>query len=1164
MDPEEQWVDYTPPELAPPPGALQAAEEDQWVDYVPPQAQAAADDQWVDYVPPQAAAAPPQADQWEDYAPPKPPTETTPGTKPAPESQFMTGVRSFLHGLPGAVGGVAAGAVAGGVGGAVGGFPGMLGGAILGGVAGGFAGEKGKEVALNLLGFDDSHQRAVNAKEHPWTAAGAEAATAVVGGTTGAVRQGARLISGGVGGGFEAGRQLVTGEELDPVKIAATTAAGAAFAKPYKWNSALEAKGAELGQKIRPPEPPSANSNPGSVASSGTAEPAIPPSKSTETEATIGNPESRAVGSEVDYNKPAETATGDNAGVTVQTADQPIDLSVAAALDAENIQTHAEQPPVPPRPDAQTPPPATEPTPPAAEPTPPVAEAAPPVARMAEPAPPVAEPAPPVAQAGDELGIPDFLRRGPGNELPAARPPEATAAPPTAAAPEPPATFRVAKDTDTGKHVLFRNDEPVGEYGNRSQAMKARNLEMVKQVGAARAAREMPAARTPDETVSAEPGFVELFLKDERGGGRLPGGKKKKPAAEPAAAAEPPAEMDFPVANRVLNNVPFRLQQAKARGITPEALKAEAKGVVEKGQTTPVVAPEKTAASTAAAAAVEAPTPSATRGEPSVLTPTGATPVPPVAGAAGGAGAPPGGVTPPPGGPAAPPPAPQGPSSAHQRILDRISPAAEKPWWQKVPKTKGEFRETMDNIYTAVKAELHPIVRMRDQGGMPLKGEDDFYVAARLTKGNMGRAEFKLKNSQYDIETKQNTGKAFKEILAPVKEDMDGFTVYATAKHALELNKRKVETGITDADANHVVATGAGKYDKVFRDLVAFQDQELTNLTKAGLISKDAAARMRAMNQAYVPYHRLMDEGAGTTTGPGSLGVKKPLHAIEGSKRPIIDPIDSIIRNTYAFTAIAENNLVRLKMRDWAMNHPNGNQFMERVHHTKPVTVSSPEVDAFLQTHGLDPMLTETLTVFRKDAFRPRPDEIRLFNNGKAEDYKVDPRVANALDGMDQETFGLLTRIAAVPARTLRAGAVLAPEFGIRNIIRDQFSAFIQSKHGYVPVYDAAMSVGSLFKHDKVYQDWVKGGGANSTLTAIDRKQPERRPEDLGRQGQERHHLAGRCVAGGFRSAGERHPAGRIPAGHRRLANRRKRLRWRHATSSTTAGSAPRPKPSTR
>jgi hypothetical protein len=43
------------------------------------------------------------------------------------------------------------------------------------------------------------------------------------------------------------------------------------------------------------------------------------------------------------------------------------------------------------------------------------------------------------------------------------------------------------------------------------------------------------------------------------------------------------------------------------------------------------------------------------------------------------------------------------------------------------------------------------------------------------------------------------------------------------------------------------------------------------------------------------------------------------------------------------------------------------------------------------------------------------------------------------------------TRMVSIPARTLRAGAVLAPEFIARNPVRDQFTALAFSEHGYPP-----------------------------------------------------------------------------------------------------------------
>ncbi|MEG6513528.1 hypothetical protein [Desulforamulus ruminis] len=86
------------------------------------------------------------------------------------------------------------------------------------------------------------------------------------------------------------------------------------------------------------------------------------------------------------------------------------------------------------------------------------------------------------------------------------------------------------------------------------------------------------------------------------------------------------------------------------------------------------------------------------------------------------------------------------------------------------------------------------------------------------------------------------------------------------------------------------------------------------------------------------------------------------------------------------------------------------------------------------------------------------------------------------------------------PASTLRAGAVLSPDFPVRNMVRDQFSAFVNSKYGFVPVVDTLRGLFHAVKKDEVYWQWMNSGGAMSTLVSLDREYLQRNLRQLMRK----------------------------------------------------------------
>jgi hypothetical protein len=174
-------------------------------------------------------------------------------------------------------------------------------------------------------------------------------------------------------------------------------------------------------------------------------------------------------------------------------------------------------------------------------------------------------------------------------------------------------------------------------------------------------------------------------------------------------------------------------------------------------------------------------------------------------------------------------------------------------------------------------------------------------------------------------------------------------------------------------------------------------------------------------------------------------------------------------------------------MKDLAENNAGGEMLMQHLKPKNvPIEIKPEEVSALLEEYGIDDIDPTPFTVFRPDKRPLADDEIQVFNKGKRQIYEVDKNVAAAVRALDRENVGLLVKMLNFPVKTLRAGVTLSPDFIGRNVFRDQIPAYVQSKHGYVPVVDAVRGLGSLLKHDEDFQNWLKGGGANGDIMAID------------------------------------------------------------------------------
>jgi hypothetical protein len=420
-------------------------------------------------------------------------------------------------------------------------------------------------------------------------------------------------------------------------------------------------------------------------------------------------------------------------------------------------------------------------------------------------------------------------------------------------------------------------------------------------------------------------------------------------------------------------------------------------------------------------------------------------------------------------------------SPAEKAVLDRIVGSDEK----------ATRRQSFNSLYTAAKDDLNPIRLLRNAlaDGATLPAAQDPYKLARLTRGSSGRSTTFIQNATFDFNY-NTVGPGLKQIIEPVKNDLDGLRIYLVAKRALELHDRGIRTGVPHAEAQQSVIDGQAKYQPIADGLTAYQTTLLEYMRDAGILSDESFAAMLTANRDYVPFFRLMGDKSelGGQAGAG-LKVRNPIKGIRGSDRQIIDPIESIVKNTFLFIALAERNRALLALADLADSAGTlGEEFMPKVKMgVHPIEVTEEEVAKFLRSEGLDPTAAQSFTIFRPNAFRPAPDQIALFRDGKREVRKVAPEVAEAVQALDRETLNGAIKFLSIPARMLRRGAVLSPEFIARNPLRDQNTAFTYSENGYVPFYDLVRGIGHIIGHTKTFQDWMRSGGANATMVAMDR-----------------------------------------------------------------------------
>lgn len=406
-----------------------------------------------------------------------------------------------------------------------------------------------------------------------------------------------------------------------------------------------------------------------------------------------------------------------------------------------------------------------------------------------------------------------------------------------------------------------------------------------------------------------------------------------------------------------------------------------------------------------------------------------------------------------------------------------------------------------DRIYQQAIDEFNPlqVIERKVTGGQELSVEESPYKLANLTRGWTGLAETFINHGVVDRDFNK-VGEPLSQIMDEVASE-DDFRAYIVAKRAQEkmgqgfTPEQLLGIGITEQEIAQVVADLEPQYGKLQQRLVKFQDAVLRQLVDAEVLSQEAANQIRLMNQEYVPFYRLMDPNLGTmsfasTTKFGNL--PQPVKRLKGSGRTIVDPLESVIKNTYSILNVAARNRVAVAMDKLAEVTENKGEWWTEVSvPVRPVDFNLETVKKALENQGVDTDsldLDKVVTIFAPLG-KPRAaqSELTFFRNGQRKYVQVNEEVYKAMLGMETDAANTLVKLLSYPASMLRAGAVLDPGFAATNPMRDQLNAYVQSKYGYRPYFDMARGMFNVLGKTDLYWKWVAAGGDQAAMVSMDR-----------------------------------------------------------------------------
>lgn len=370
---------------------------------------------------------------------------------------------------------------------------------------------------------------------------------------------------------------------------------------------------------------------------------------------------------------------------------------------------------------------------------------------------------------------------------------------------------------------------------------------------------------------------------------------------------------------------------------------------------------------------------------------------------------------------------------------------------------KDVIKKALNDVYTKAVDELNPlkdlVEEVERQTGEKIAFDDNPYMQAWLARGWVGKAETLIEHG-----APEHGIKSLKDILKGIGEkEHKEFSAYLVALHDLDLHKNKQKATFDYTEDAAVLGKHAGneRFQKAAVAIYKYQDYMLQMLVKEGMLTAKAYHTMRKMYPHYIPFFRDMSD-AGMQSflsgGKGFIDVSSPVKRFKGSTRDIIDPLESIVKNTFQFYNAVERNHVGRTFAKLADKNGVG-QIVERVNGNKAATDNT----------------------------------FNVWENGEKVTYETTPELIQTMRMLDKDQSNMVAKILSYPANWLRAGATLSPEFILRNPVRDMIGASIYSKHGFIPVLDTFKGLSLFLKKGELYWEYMKSGAAHAAMVSLDR-----------------------------------------------------------------------------
>lgn len=410
--------------------------------------------------------------------------------------------------------------------------------------------------------------------------------------------------------------------------------------------------------------------------------------------------------------------------------------------------------------------------------------------------------------------------------------------------------------------------------------------------------------------------------------------------------------------------------------------------------------------------------------------------------------------------------------------------------------TEGGLREHIINKYDPLTQFVREVTGAKSQQGAidAMPASESAVLLTGLFNGQVGKALRAIESDTISYKTGETTGEGLIPILKVVEQSklqklknkipglkdkeyrptVEDFDAYVFAKHAKEVaEKYDHVTGLEKnaAATKNVIEIGDRVYKDAAKRFVDFQNRGLQYLADSGVKSKEEAAKMIAKYEHYIPLEKII-----VGDGPGSISKSlNPKQILKkrgkGSAEQIYSPTLRAAERVHEYYMMAEKNRVTKSIHDLMVKYE------------YPVKEVKPDPGFKMEIMDENGKSTgEFASVYRE----LKNNELAFFEEGVRKVFDVPENVANTIKAMGIDKTNKLTSVLSIPAKLLRLGVTIPIDFMLKNMFRDQFHAFTQSRGNYVPYVTYVEGLANIAAKSKKYRDYQSFGAMNSSSVSLD------------------------------------------------------------------------------